>query len=528
MSAWSWPLAMLFDSDSYYHLAVARAYTERGPFSELSWARFSAMQHGFGDKELLFHWLVALLVKVFPPLMAAKVAIAALVASIVSSIALGVVEALGPVGIWLALSLIASSIAFGSRIIRLRPELLSLLLLLASVRALARRRYAWLLPLSAAFALAYTAWQALFAICVLAFLCVLWVSREARFRILIFPLIGIAAGLMLHPQFPHNLRIWYLQNVVFWRYTDSADVGTEILPLGFARFFAWEWPLLFCLPLMAAAMVRTQSSLTPERRETAFIYSAVAIAFGLLFSMSARFVVYALPFGLLALAWQVRLHGFELPERFRARPRAPRNAFVFALACTIVLPRTAAALTDVVDRGGCVWPALRRQLEALGRAMPEGAKVAAPWAASDDYIYFAPQGRYLNLLDPLFMRARDPRAYEVQRRLFAAQLIDVPLALRRDLDSDFIAFDVPALPELAAQLASDPRVVPLIAGGHALYRVEPDRDRAFVLSLRVDGSRERLRQGEGMRYPRATELRAREVEGFVDSARVAGAGRCLW
>src|SRR5206468_8502475 len=48
-------LPVLYDADGYYHLAVARAYAERGIFHTLDWARFSVMHDGFGDKEFLFH-----------------------------------------------------------------------------------------------------------------------------------------------------------------------------------------------------------------------------------------------------------------------------------------------------------------------------------------------------------------------------------------------------------------------------------------------------------------------------------------
>jgi hypothetical protein len=51
---------VLYDADNYYHLAVARAYGERGMLHALDWARFSIMRDGFGDKEFLLTncWLL--------------------------------------------------------------------------------------------------------------------------------------------------------------------------------------------------------------------------------------------------------------------------------------------------------------------------------------------------------------------------------------------------------------------------------------------------------------------------------------
>ncbi|MEO7920088.1 MAG: hypothetical protein ABIT01_11535, partial [Thermoanaerobaculia bacterium] len=46
------------DTDSYYHLAVAREYAAKGFVKGLSWARFSVMGTALGDKEVLFHVLL--------------------------------------------------------------------------------------------------------------------------------------------------------------------------------------------------------------------------------------------------------------------------------------------------------------------------------------------------------------------------------------------------------------------------------------------------------------------------------------
>jgi len=54
-----WPLPVLPDNDSYYHLAVARHYAEHGVRAPIPWARFSILNDGLGDKELLFHLLLA-------------------------------------------------------------------------------------------------------------------------------------------------------------------------------------------------------------------------------------------------------------------------------------------------------------------------------------------------------------------------------------------------------------------------------------------------------------------------------------
>ena len=48
------PAPVLYDSDSYYHLAVARLYASDGVMTKIPWARMSLIGDG-GDKDFLFH-----------------------------------------------------------------------------------------------------------------------------------------------------------------------------------------------------------------------------------------------------------------------------------------------------------------------------------------------------------------------------------------------------------------------------------------------------------------------------------------
>jgi hypothetical protein len=526
-----WPLAMLYDSDSYYHLTIARAYLQRGLFFDLPWARFSAMHAGFGDKELGFHLLLLPAAAMSDPVFGAKLTLAVLIATILTSFGRLAVQAGGAPALVLPALALFGSLSFDLRIIRLRPELLALLLLLWTVHLLCERRALAAGACACAFALGYTAIHALLGVCGLCFALRSWLDRRASWALLLAPVSGALVGLALHPHFPQNLRVFYLQNVVFWRYQNTADIGDEILPLGLWRWLHYDWPLLLGCALMLSTLRRV-GALEPAARAVGLLQSAAALPFLLLFVHSARFAVYAIPFGLLAGMWAVRLCGFAPDTRLWLCGRAgPRAWLVWLLLGCVSVPLTAAALEEQVDRGDCVWPALRGDLERLGRALPDGAKVAAPWDRSEDYMYFAPQARYLNVLDPLFMRAAYPQAYRDQGELFAGQRLDVPLTLRAGLDSDFLVFPGRKHLALREQLAGDPRLESMLPQSQMLYRVLPERARAFVRDFRVAEQRAGLLQPSTARYPRHPSAAGREVEGMIDGARLPGAqraGGCLW
>ena len=528
--AWLRPLCMLFDTDSYYHLAVARAYAQHGLISELPWARFSAMRFGFGDKELLFHLLLAPFAGSADPLLGGKLALAGLVAALSTALVRAAWPAIGWSSLYVPLILVGGALSFDLRIIRLRPELLALLLILGTLAALSAQRHARVFVLSFAFAWSYTAVHALVGLCAVCFLYALWCERKPRYAMLVAPLSGAVAGLLSHPHFPHNLRIAYLQNVVFWRYRDQSDIGDEILPLGITRFLEFDWPALLALLILYLALTRVAGAPRSPLTAAARNYTVAAVGFGALFVTGGRFAIYAWPFALLAAAHQLAARGYRIAPRLErvagTRAHAERTWLVLLVWALVAGYHTVQRLTHFADLGGCIWPAQLRQLEQLGRAVPPGAKIAAPWTVSDEYVFFAPQGRYLNLLDPVFMRSAHPEAYLLQRALFRGELPDVPLALV-DLDSDYLAFTARILQPLAAQIRQDPRLTPVVEHGQVLYRLRPGENRDFVLDYRVADTRAALRDTQTT-YPRAAEPRARAVEGIVDGQRLGAAGRCVW
>src|SRR5207247_10108200 len=89
-----------------------------------------------------------------------------------------------------------------------------------------------------------------------------------------------------------------------------------------------------------------------------------------------------------------------------------------------------------------IWrPDMRADWEAFARAMPDGAKVAAPWAATEAFVFWAPRAAYLNVLDPLFMAARDAATYRLYLDLFEAGEPAVPLLAAARFASEFYADD---------------------------------------------------------------------------------------
>lgn len=521
---------LLYDTDSYYHLAVARLVAEVGLPDDLPWLRASAMGPGFGDKEPLFHWLLAPFVAALPPLVAGRavlVLLDALVLALLAGIGYRVAGNWGLlVPVWVGLG----SLEVAWRLVRLRPELLSLAVLLLALVAAGSARYRWLGVLAAVYALSYTAWHAFVGV-----FWVLFVLRGVARRLwdwplLAYPLLGAGVGLLVHPNFPANLVIWKMVAWDFFRLKETLDVGTEIRAnltsvVVLANLGFW----LVALVLWRAARPVPSTGAHDDR----FVglsdaLGAAALAFGLLYLLMSRFSLYFFPFAALWLLCEVaRRGGITHRVRLPFRGSVPTAAALVlaALPCLPGLAQEAARFARRTSPG----PRQERlaDLAAFGRALPAGAGVAAPWGDTPIYMLWAPQGRYLNALDPMLMAVPHPHAYAAQRIVFAGEEPDVPLIALGELESRYVAWSLPDAPwRLFDRLKGDPRARPLHVGFQALFALSPAPPGSFVLDWRVVPDAALPPPAPAPlaawpSYPRLSDGEARAMEGFVDAERVA-------
>jgi hypothetical protein len=184
-----------------------------------------------------------------------------------------------------------------------------------------------------------------------------------------------------------------------------------------------------------------------------------------------------------------------------------RRILIAAVAVIAVVASTPFAMRSSRFRSELMPSDVERDYAALGASVPDGAKIAARWGATDAYVFYAPQGRYLNVLDPVFMAVPHPDAYWAQRRMFEGSEPDIPLVAKDLLDSDFIAYAKWETPSpFAERVRHDPRLVRAYDGYNILLRIQPSE--AFVTDWRG--------------YPRM----APGIEGFVDADRVRRGAAC--
>lgn len=519
----------LYDTDSYLHMALARHLAEAGPRAGIGWARFSVLADGFGDKELLFHALLLPFATLLPVVRGGVLAIAAFAGALAALLAVfGARHARA--GAWTPLLVLLGSADVLLRILRVRPEILALALFLVALDAAARRRFTLLAVVSILFPLSYVAVPAYVLLFAILFGAVWWRDGRPEWRLLLVPLIGAAAGLLLHPQFPANVRLVKIVALDVLRAKDSVEAGTEFQPPLLIAVLTLNigW-LLSLIALWRSRRPGDRPADDGTARRTALFFGLAALVFTLLHVSMGRFSLYAVPFATIAFFAALRTRGEEAGPRVRLPFHGSLPTPVaLAVALAAGLAAAPAAVTSL-DGAEVFRPGQEREWAAIRPLVPEGAKVAAAWGNAEVYAWAFPRAAYLNLFDPTLMAVPFPRLARVQRGLWEGSEPDPAFAAYELLDSPFILYHRNLdRGTLEARLLGDPRVSVLHRGEEMLARVDPDRNGAFVLDWRTLPAESALDAPAGEawngapRWPRVRTARGRRVEGYVDAARLPG------
>jgi hypothetical protein len=292
------------DPDGYYHLKIATLIAQGKIGDNFPWLQFTTWNTGFADQHYLFHLLLI-------PFVYLKVvwlvipAFSALMLSIFYCL-LEKLEIKWKM-FWLILAFFGSA-DFLFRINLIKANTLSLILLFVSLILLYRKRYVWLLPLSAIFVWTYGGF--VFLPLIVGIWCVIdsIFHKRVIWQPLIFSSLGVICGIGLHPQASHLIP--YLQTQIF-----QAGLGSnERVPVGM-EWDAYNWWyfiktnfIVIGIWLVTTFILFKNIKASNSRRQYSLFLAVMSAGFWALTLLHRRFIEYSVPFSLIYSAHVLSPH----------------------------------------------------------------------------------------------------------------------------------------------------------------------------------------------------------------------------
>jgi hypothetical protein len=470
----------LCGTDPYFHVKLAQIIRQSGPVLDFPWAQWSSWRDGYFDKEVIYHLYISFFVG-GDVLFGAKVANVLLGVGIFTSF------------MWILLAnrmrwawfwyfiLLSSGGYFLFRMNVSRPQVMSVLILLLGLHFLMNERHFIVGLVSLVYSLSYTGHYQFVGLALGYVGVVYLMERRLPWRVFVFALGGMLSGWLVHPNFPHNVAGFWLQNVqviaAHWVPKVNLNMGGELNPMTTRSLLGVNGATL--IPLWIAFVLALTKRPQVSTR-TVYLFAASTL-YLIMTLFTKRFAEYWIPVTALfhASFYSQFLGGWEpvrkLVQFFTERRLLgglmavllfPPSAF-WALAIALgkgardvrfrLLARTGGVLVVVglvVGLGGqfvashldsfrqvnrCEEPTYGPSARFIRDRIPKGSRIlTCDWDDAPYLFFYSHHHYYTVFLDPNFMYAWRPDIWHTWDRLTHAKDPDPLGTLKDTFKADYV------------------------------------------------------------------------------------------
>jgi hypothetical protein len=433
----------LVGTDGYYHARMGMLIRQEGLRPDFDWLPFTILNaDAFYDHHLLYHVYLALFAGTDPLVDGGQ----ALTQSI--KLASVIMPALAFLAIWWllqaqkapwaslwALGLFAVSEAFLYRMSMPRAQSASLLVLVLGLHWLLIGKYRPLIPLGFAYVWLYDGFPLLPLIGFIYLFANLLINKKLHWQAVIFPIVGIALGLLINPYFPENIHFTLNHLIPKIAFSDTA-VGNEWYPYD-------TWTLMgnsgfalgaFVLAVLAIGWQKERINLST------LTTLLLTIFFGVLLFKSRRFVEYFPAFTVILAALSV---GPVFQEWLTTRPRLARLGPLFLVAVLVIPLTTTIRLAQNSVGGSAEADWYADAALWLARNGPEGSFVfQTDWDDFPRLFFFNPKMIYTVGLDPTYMEIHNQEMFDNWVDLTQANVEKMGEVIRDRYGAQFVFTDL--------------------------------------------------------------------------------------
>ncbi len=424
------------DPDSFYHVAMAELLRDQRTIPhQFSYLPYTTLGEHYTDHHFLYHILLIPFVTFLPPFVGAKLLTILCASLLIVGIYLFLEFRRVPLAIgWTALLLVSSSFLFRMGLVK-APSISMLLLVVGALLLTTPRWKYWLVPLSFLFVWSYGGFIVLpllaVCLCVGAVISWLLLRNEQRhdtlkqsLHMLGLIVIGLTAGLLIHPSFPDHLYLIWEQVFVIGilNAQDTIGVGREWYPIAVSDMLLRDSLILLpWIGVMLFSLTRLKKLSGASLGLT--LFSLILLIFTL---KSQRYIEYLLPWALIATALLFRDTAdttaynrikHMLTINTKPNQRFLGHSMLMSCAGLTILITFIISIQNISQlyadlQSGFVYSDTQKSSEAIRANTNEGDIVFhSDWDMFPQLFYWNRDNRYIIGLDATFLYRQDPARY---------------------------------------------------------------------------------------------------------------------
>lgn len=418
----------ILDSDLYYHLAVANLYSQIGKIQSLPWGNDWIFKSGFGDTHLLFHQLLRL--HNYIPI---KVLIGMLASiNVILFISIYKLKTYSQI-FGYTIFFLFGSYTFTGRFLFAKGLLLFLPIFMLYYYYNKKKAYSILFILSFLAVWTYPLAPLILVYSLVNFIVDFLSSDPKRifWKSFSITLLGFLFGLCIHPSFPFQFKIFYLE----W--------FLQIFkPQGLEKIAEWAQPSLhlFINSFLILIMLGVKYYRDSDKSLAWVFFIGIISSY-----FTTKSIEWACPIGLMWIASS---------QDFR---KLLDNRKMIQLYLPIIFLGTFLLGKGVKTQLEMNSPGKREFSSLICRKLPENSKIFLKWENFQEFVYECPSKVYSFGMNPLYSFANDKERYSlIQSFWYNKQKdnSDIPIYLGYSVAIVFLASDGK---EIINNLMNNPR-----------------------------------------------------------------------
>ncbi|MFH1354931.1 MAG: hypothetical protein ABIH19_02135 [Candidatus Omnitrophota bacterium] len=424
----------IFGADGYLHIRMAQLMRDDGVIRDFDWARYSTFAEHFSDKDFLYHLILIPFTFFADIFFGAKVAAALFALVLFLAFAYMLrrycsVQALVP--FFLVMFLCSSH--FLQAINRPRNMVFIIALSLLFVHFLIQKKQLFLCLIAVVYTLSHVSGPFLFVIALAAETVRFIYNRQFFWKSLRAVAFGILLGLLIHPNFPNNILVFYLNGILvpLYSFKWGLELGAEFFPAD-TRSLVLGYPAVWVSLFLFIALGMSKGN---KMGIATRIWMCVAGLFFALSLFSQRYIIHSYPMILVAGASYISDWWASGVRLGAVRQNRNLRNIMLGVAAGLVLFTGFYVYRDFRSDAFRIKEYNQHYERAAGwisKYVPKGEIVFhANWSDSQYFIGLAPEYIYFVTLDPIYMYYWNPRKYNLYRDIAFGRAKD-PYVLLKD------------------------------------------------------------------------------------------------